>query len=51
MNKHARNNQYFSTTKQFRQKIEQFFTTTLPEIADSLNSTINDNFQRLETAN
>jgi len=23
----------------------------LPEIADSLNSTINDNFQRLESAN
>lgn len=50
MNEHARNNQYFSTTKQFRQRIEQFFDITLPQIADSLNTRINDNFQRLISA-
>ena len=51
MNHYARNNQYFATAKEFRQRIEHFFATTLPEIAESLNSTINDNFQRLGSAN
>jgi len=51
MNTHARNNQYFATTQEFRQKIEHFFTTTLSSIAESLDSTINDNFQRLKSAN
>jgi transposase len=46
MNKHARNSQYFATTKEFRRQIGRFFTTTLPDIADSLGSTINDNFQQ-----
>ncbi len=50
MNKHARNSQYFATTKEFRYKIDQFFKITLPDIADSLGSTINDNFQRLKPA-
>lgn len=50
MNKHARNSHYFATTKAFRERIDDFFTTTLPNIADSLESTINDNFQRLEPA-
>jgi len=50
MNKHARNSQYFATTKEFRERIDQFFSTTLPDIADSLNSTINDNFQKLNSA-
>jgi transposase len=30
MNKYARNSQYFATTKEFRRRINQFFTTTLP---------------------
>ncbi|MFI3276425.1 MAG: IS630 family transposase, partial [Vibrio sp.] len=30
--------------------IEQFFTVTLPEIADSLTSRISDNFQVLKPA-
>jgi transposase len=51
MNEHARNNQYFATAKEFRQKIEQFFTTTLPEVGSSLDSRINNNFQRLSSAN
>lgn len=50
MNKHARNSQYFATAKEFRDRIDRFFTDTLPDIADSLNSTINDNFQKLESA-
>jgi transposase len=50
MNKHARNSQYFATAKEFRQRLDQFFAITLPDIADSLNSTINDNFQKLKSA-
>jgi transposase len=50
MNDHARNNQYFATAKEFRQKIEQFFSDTLPELGASLDSRINDNFQRLISA-
>jgi transposase len=50
MNKHARNSQYFTTTKEYRQQIGRFFTTTLPDIADSLGRTINDNFQRFNPA-
>jgi transposase len=50
MNKHARNSQYFATTKEFRRQTGLFFTTTLPDIADSLGSTINDNFQQFKPA-
>ena len=50
MNKHARNSRYFATAKEFREQIDRFFTTTLPDIAEALDSTINDNFQKLESA-
>ncbi len=50
MNEHARNNQYFSSAKQFREKIDQFFDETLPQIGESLRSRINDNFQVLNPA-
>jgi transposase len=50
MNEKARNGEYFATTKEFRRRISQFFTITLPEIADSLDSWINDNFQILKAA-
>lgn len=50
MNQHVRNNQYFATAKEFRERINRFFSTTLPNIADALDSTINDNFQTLESA-
>jgi hypothetical protein len=50
MNKYARNSQYFVTTKEFRRRINLFFTTALPAIADSLGSTINDNFQQFKPA-
>jgi hypothetical protein len=51
MNRHARNSQYFAATKNFRRQIGRFFTTTLPDIADSPGSTINDNFQHFNTSN
>ena len=50
MNEYARNNRYFSTAKEFRQHIRHFFNVTLPDIADTLNSRINDNFQVLKPA-
>lgn len=50
MNEKARNGKYFSSTKEFRRRISEFFTVTLPEIADSLDSWINDNFQVLKPA-
>lgn len=50
MNEHARNGEYFATTKEFRQKINDFFAITLPRIAGTLDSWINDNFQTLTPA-
>ena len=50
MNKHARNGEYFASTKEFRRRIGEFFTITLPKIADTLGSWINDNFQILKPA-
>ena len=50
MNEHARNNRYFASKHDFRDAIFNFFTTTLPEIADSLTSRIHDRFQLLKTA-
>lgn len=47
MNEHVRNNYFFSSVKIFKERIDDFFETTLPNIADSLDSRINDNFQRL----
>ncbi len=44
MNEKSRNNVYF------KEAIDQFFTVILPEIADSLTSRINDNFQVLKPA-
>jgi transposase len=49
-NEHARNGEYFATTKEFRQKTNDFFAITLPRIANSLDSWINDNFQTLTPA-
>ncbi|HHU4319691.1 IS630 family transposase [Escherichia coli] len=45
MNEHVRNNHYFSSTREFRDAISVFFNQTLPDIADSLTSRINDHFQ------
>ncbi|AGH44715.1 transposase [Paraglaciecola psychrophila 170] len=51
INEYARNYRYISTGKEFRQHNRHFFSVTLSDIADTLNSRINDNFQVLETAN
>lgn len=48
MNEYARNNQYFSKAKEFRQKTNHFLDETLPEIGASLFSRINDNFEILK---
>jgi transposase len=50
INKHARNGEYFVSTKEFRRRVGAFFTITLPEIADTLDSWINDDFQVLKPA-
>jgi transposase len=50
MNEHFRNNKYFATSKEFREKIDEFFSQTLPEIGDILESRINDDFQVLKSA-
>lgn len=50
MNETVRNNHYFHNAKEFRQRIDDFFDRILPNSADSLNTRINDNFQRFETA-
>lgn len=50
MNEHVRNNKYFSTAKEFRQTIDDFFNKKLPEIGGNLGSRINDNFQVLVPA-
>lgn len=47
MNEHARNNRFFKSSKDFKSALCKFFKNTLPEIADSLSSRINDNFQIL----
>jgi len=50
MNEHVRNNKYFATAKEFRDKIDAFFSETLPTIGDILKTRINDNFQVLKPA-
>lgn len=50
MNEHVRDNQYFSSAKEFRDKIDDFFKVKLPEIGDHLTNRINDNFQVLKPA-
>jgi len=47
MNEHVRNNRYFSTAKEFREAIDDFFIKKLPCLAKTLGSRINDNFQVL----
>lgn len=50
MNEYVRNNKYFATAKEFRDKIDEFFSQTLPRIGGILASRINDNFQVLNSA-
>ena len=46
MNEQVRNNRYFETAKALRQQIQHFVRTILPDISSTLDSRINDNFQR-----
>lgn len=50
MNEHVRNNRFFSSAKEFREKISGFFKKILPKIGNSLRERINDNFQKLNHA-
>jgi len=50
MNEHVRNNKYFATAKEFREKIDEFFSETLPTMGDILKTRINDNFQVFKSA-
>jgi len=50
MNEKVRNNHYFHNAKAFREKIDEFFEIILPEIGDTLDSRINDNFQTFNPA-
>jgi transposase len=50
INEHARNNQYFATAKKIRQSIDDFFDYTLPQIAHTLTSRSNDNFQTFNSS-
>lgn len=50
MNETVRNNHYFATAKEFREKIRHFFSEILPGLAGDLSCRINDNFQTLRPA-
>ena len=50
MNENVRNNFFFNSAKEFREKIDTFFKKTLPKIGVDLDSRINDNFQVLNQA-
>jgi len=50
MNEHVRNNYFFRSPKEFRERITGFFEKTLPEISSKLRARINDNFQKLNPA-
>ena len=50
MNEEARNNVYFKNKSHFTEAIRHFFSVRLPEMAETLASRINDNFQILKSA-
>ena len=50
MNEEVRNNRCFHSAKEFRQQINHFFDDILPKIGASLDSRINDNFQKFDPA-
>ncbi|WP_413283639.1 IS630 family transposase [Vibrio sp. MA40-2] len=50
MHEHARNNVCFPTKASFKDAINTFFDVTLPKVAGSLTTRINDNFQVLKAA-
>ncbi|HAT8068166.1 TPA: IS630 family transposase [Legionella pneumophila] len=50
MNEKVRNNRFFKSAKDFKRAIWEFFDNILPNIADSLDHRINDNFEILKLA-
>ena len=50
MNEEARNNYYFKSAKEFRERINKFFKEKIPIIAHTLSSRINDNFRLVTPA-
>jgi transposase len=50
MNEHVRNNHFFGSTKEFKDRIFSFFKKTLPKIGQGLSGRINDTFQLLNHA-
>ena len=50
MNEYVRNNRVFRSAKEFKKEIMDFFKITWPQIAQSMTSRINDNFQILKQA-
>lgn len=48
MNEQIRNNVFFSSAKQFRETISNFFEHKIPQIMPLLSGRINDNFQTLK---
>lgn len=50
MNETVKNNHYFATAKEFREKIRHFFSDILPGLTGDLSCRINDNFQTLRPA-
>ena len=47
MNEQVRNNVYFKSAKDFKEKIKNFFQKTLPKIAPDLYGRMNDEFQTI----
>ena len=47
MNEYTRNNKFFTSAKQFRKEIMNFFEVTWPKISLSMRDRINDNFEIL----
>lgn len=48
MNEHVRNNYFFASPDEFKEKIMNFFYEKWPKISSLMRSTINDNFQILK---
>ena len=51
MNEYVRNNRFFSSPKDFRDAISQFFEKTWGPISSSMRSRINDHFHLFEKSN
>ncbi|WP_174224054.1 transposase, partial [Candidatus Fukatsuia symbiotica] len=50
MNEQTRNNRYYPSKQSFKNDILNFFEVKLPQMASSLVSRLNDNFQALNPA-